>query len=1031
MTLFVGEAGTHKRQYASQGAGFAALMISAAALIGWWASIPVLLRWGSVLTMRPAAALCLAALGIALAFPAKGSRSAFAVGLAVAIVAALGLVQDLFNSEFGIGKIQMPGTMPPGQGAASFRIPYATALGLVLAGGSLALSRFERHRFAATALASLAGAIAVFVLLGYLTGLTTLYGSAAVNSSALPAAVGLLCVASGIVLLVGTMPVLRRPRPLWHLLVVLGCAITAPLLLFGVYAANRVADAYLDQARENLMSAARTVSAEVDREISGEIKRLQALAASPSLREGDFAAFQRQAEASLAFGQSGNIMLFDRNLQQVMNTSMPLGAPSEKTAVSEPVVRAFSTGKPQFTGLFKGHVAGPLLFAVIVPVQIDGENRYALVRSNNQQVLAALVTAHELPPGWQAAVSDATHRIIARSGQEEASGGTTLPQAQWSRAGASGAFAFTDPEGRRSLEAYARSELTGWETAVWQSEALLEAPVQALWRTLAWLALVAFSLVIALALWLGRIIAGSIGHVTSAATALREGRPLSPSGTPVAEVDLVMAELREAIAGRQAFEAVLRGSEATFRAMFDFSSVGKVEIEPGTGRFLRVNDAMCNFMGYSRAELLARTVLDITHPEERERDRPSLFRADDGQLAVFDKEKRYIRKDGKEVWARVTANTIRDGAGRPVRCAVIQDLTARKQAEQALQASKARLQLAMEAAQLGWWQYDPRNRVLSWDARAREILDTVQDEAEIEEFLKVVHPDDMERFWAVREAALDPVEPKPYANEYRLLLRDGKVRWVESHGLAFFEAAGPERRVASFVGTIQDITERKEREEKEYLLMREINHRAKNMLSVVHAIANQTISKNPKDFIERFSERIQALSANQDLLVRSEWSGVEIADLVHAQLAHFAGLVGSRIAVQGPTLRLKAASEQAIGLALHELATNAGKYGALSTDAGRVDIRWDVDGDTFTMRWTERDGPPASPPKRRGFGTTVMEAMVERSVEGRVDLDYARSGLTWRLTCPAASALDSGEARANFGATGKLNSQKAAPHRAA
>ncbi len=213
--------------------------------------------------------------------------------------------------------------------------------------------------------------------------------------------------------------------------------------------------------------------------------------------------------------------------------------------------------------------------------------------------------------------------------------------------------------------------------------------------------------------------------------------------------------------------------------------------------------------------------------------------------------------------------------------------------------------------------------------------------------------------------------------------------------------------------------------------MREINHRAKNMLSVVHAIANQTISKNPKDFIERFSERIQALSANQDLLVRSEWSGVEIADLVHAQLAHFAGLVGSRIAVQGPTLRLKAASEQAIGLALHELATNAGKYGALSTDAGRVDIRWDVDGDTFTMRWTERDGPPASPPKRRGFGTTVMEAMVERSVEGRVDLDYARSGLTWRLTCPAASALDSGEARANFGATGKLNSQKAAPHRAA
>jgi two-component sensor histidine kinase len=113
-----------------------------------------------------------------------------------------------------------------------------------------------------------------------------------------------------------------------------------------------------------------------------------------------------------------------------------------------------------------------------------------------------------------------------------------------------------------------------------------------------------------------------------------------------------------------------------------------------------------------------------------------------------------------------------------------------------------------------------------------------------------------------------------------------------------------------------------------HLLIREVNHRAKNMLSVVDSIAHQTATKNPEDFIERFSERIQALSANQDLLVRNEWNGVEIEDLVRAQLAHLAGLIGSRIVVQGPKLRLKAASAQAIGLALHELATNAGKYGA-------------------------------------------------------------------------------------------------------
>jgi two-component sensor histidine kinase len=191
--------------------------------------------------------------------------------------------------------------------------------------------------------------------------------------------------------------------------------------------------------------------------------------------------------------------------------------------------------------------------------------------------------------------------------------------------------------------------------------------------------------------------------------------------------------------------------------------------------------------------------------------------------------------------------------------------------------------------------------------------------------------------------------------------------------------------------------------------MREINHRAKNMLSVVDAIAHQTAIKSPEDFIERFSERIQALSANQDLLIRNDWNGVDINDLVHAQLAHFADLIGARIAVQGPKLRLRAASAQAIGLALHELATNAGKYGALSTDVGRVDISWGAVDGTLTISWSERGGPPVCQPKRRGFGTVVMETMAERSVDGTVDLNYPPSGLTWCLTCAAANALEPSE----------------------
>src|SRR5262249_15508565 len=322
-------------------------------------------------------------------------------------------------------------------------------------------------------------------------------------------------------------------------------------------------------------------------------------------------------------------------------------------------------------------------------------------------------------------------------------------------------------------------------------------------------------------------------------------------------------------------------------------------------------------------------------------------------------------------------------------------------------------QLALNAAQLGSWQYDPLTRVVSGDARSKEIFDFAEYEAPIEEIMRLVHPGDAERVWAALEASLDPVDPRRSATEFRLRRRDGGVRWVETLGLPYFEGDGLERRAVRLAGAVADISERKareeerkEREEKEHLLMREINHRAKNMLSVVDAIAHQTVASNTEDFIERFSERIQALSANQDLLVRNEWNGVEIKDLVHAQLAHFADLIGSRIAVHGPKLRLKAASAQAIGLALHELATNAGKYGALSTDKGHVDISWGNAGNSFAMSWTEHDGPPMSPPQRRGFGSVVMQEMAERSVNGTVDLEYAPSGVTWCLTCPAANALE-------------------------
>ena len=332
----------------------------------------------------------------------------------------------------------------------------------------------------------------------------------------------------------------------------------------------------------------------------------------------------------------------------------------------------------------------------------------------------------------------------------------------------------------------------------------------------------------------------------------------------------------------------------------------------------------------------------------------------------------------------------------------------REQEERAWRASKDRLQSALDAAKLGSWQYDPLRRVFSWDARGKEIFAVAENVATVEKFMSWVHPDDAEGVWAAFRAALDPVQPERSATQFRVRRGDGKVRWVETQGLARLEGTGRERRVVSFIGTVQDITERREREQKEHLLMREINHRAKNMLCVVHSIAHQTAAQNPEDFIERFSQRIQALSANQDLLVRNSWDGVQIQDLVRAQLAPFTDLIGSRIAVDGPNLHLRVASAQALGLALHELATNAGKYGALSVITGRLYISWGADDDIFIMSWTERNGPPVSAPKRCGFGTIAIQAMTESSMGGPVYLNYAPSGLSWRLACPAVNALESG-----------------------
>jgi PAS domain S-box-containing protein len=329
------------------------------------------------------------------------------------------------------------------------------------------------------------------------------------------------------------------------------------------------------------------------------------------------------------------------------------------------------------------------------------------------------------------------------------------------------------------------------------------------------------------------------------------------------------------------------------------------------------------------------------------------------------------------------------------------DVDELKRTEEKLRESEERYRGIFEHAGTGIAITDLEGRFQSCNPAYTAMLGYTEEELRALVFADLVDPQDREANLAEsRRLLAEDIPSFEIVNRY--IRKDGAPLWVHKHISFLRDADG---RPVQIIALVTDVTARKLHEEHIRLLMRELNHRAKNMLSVVDAIAHQTAARSPEDFVERFSERVQALSASQDLLVRNEWTGVDLADLVRAEVAHFADLIGSRIAMHGPKLRVNPASAQAIGLALHELATNAGKYGALSTAAGRVAICWAGDGDTFTMNWTEREGPHVSAPAQRGFGTVVMQAMVERSVGGKVDLDYAPSGLTWRLTCPAANAL--------------------------
>lgn len=331
------------------------------------------------------------------------------------------------------------------------------------------------------------------------------------------------------------------------------------------------------------------------------------------------------------------------------------------------------------------------------------------------------------------------------------------------------------------------------------------------------------------------------------------------------------------------------------------------------------------------------------------------------------------------------------------------DITELKLANDDLREKERWYRLALQASQAGAWNWDPIKDIIKFSESCRPLYGLPEyDPITLAMWVQLIHPADRDR--VAQEVAQLLSAQDEVNHEFRINHPERGERWIVTRGHVERDVNG---RAINVIGVDIDITASKQREAKVQLLLSEVNHRAKNLLSVVQVIAIETANGDPAEFISKFTGRIMSLAANQDLLIRNDWNGVDFDDLVRQQLAHFKGVFGNRIIIEGQLLRIRAEATQSLSMVLFELGTNAAKYGALSNTTGRVSIKWHLDtSDRFVFTWSEYGGPPVKIPVRQGFGWVVIQDVAAMALDAIVSLEFASEGLTCRLVAPADVVLE-------------------------
>jgi two-component sensor histidine kinase/DNA-binding response OmpR family regulator len=328
-----------------------------------------------------------------------------------------------------------------------------------------------------------------------------------------------------------------------------------------------------------------------------------------------------------------------------------------------------------------------------------------------------------------------------------------------------------------------------------------------------------------------------------------------------------------------------------------------------------------------------------------------------------------------------------------------------------LEASNARLleseqgrSLALAAGQMGSWEWEVGSTELKWDEGQYRIfgVDPRRFEPSVANARRVIHTED----WHALEQAVARMSKsaKTQHTEFRVLRPNGETRWCTGTAAPSVDATG---RVVRISGVTIDVTDRKEAEERQNLLAREVDHRARNALAVIQSIIRLTRAKSVDEYVAAIEGRIKALARAHTLLSDSRWNGADLATLVGEELAPYR--TGDKVTIGGPDISLEPSTAQGLALALHELATNAAKHGALSSETGRIGLAWQLRPDALVLNWTESGGPPIAPPVTKSFGLRVIRASIEQQLEGETAFDWNPKGLRCNLSIPRRDATKSSE----------------------